>query len=356
MGRKCWYRIRFVKFVTSFKNYRNILNNNQNKLIMKSLILALSLCVGFVLKAETYSTQDYIQIWHQTAVEQMLEYEIPASITLAQGILESGNGNSRLAKEAKNHFGIKCHNTWNGATFIQDDDTKNECFRAYNSADESYRDHSLFLKGRKRYAALFDLRITDYKGWAKGLKSAGYATNPKYAHLLIEIIEKYDLHRFDKYTDVPNRNEKEELTLKATHKPEVKVNHQHHQSNTDEVTYEITKTNHQTLKNHNGVSYIVAKKGDTFYKISKEFNLAINQLYNYNEFNKKDVLSEGDIVYITPKRGRAKKGNTIYVCNSDMSLREVAHKEGLKLKKVLKLNLSETPDKKLPKGTKVILR
>ncbi len=326
---------------------------------MKKTVLTLLMFSSLVSNAITYSTKDYIEMWHKTAIEQMIQYKIPASITLAQGILESANGNSRLAREAKNHFGIKCHNTWNGDTFFQDDDKKNECFRAYQSADESYKDHSLFLSGRKRYAALFDLSITDYKGWAKGLKSAGYATNPKYAHLLIDIIEKYDLSKFDNmqneyYKEQEKQKEKELSTKPPSSQPKVK--HNHSNNSNYEITYEVGKNNHQTLQNHNGVKYILAKKGDTFYRLSKEFNLSIVQLYKYNEFNKKDVLKEGDIVYIAPKRGRAKKGYEIYVCKTDMTLRDVSHKEGIKLKKLLKLNLMENPDRTLPKGTKVILR
>ena len=128
----------------------------------------------------------------------MNRYGIPASITLAQGILESGNGESRLATEGNNHFGIKCHDNWNGKTIMADDDKKGECFRKYRKIKESYRDHSLFLTENKRYSFLFELKKTNYKAWAKGLKKAGYATNPKYPTLLIDLIEKYDLSRFDK--------------------------------------------------------------------------------------------------------------------------------------------------------------
>ena len=166
---------------------------------MKKLILISGLIFTQQLsQAAKNSTQDYIEQWKITAIEQMNEHQIPASITLAQGILESANGNSPLAKKANNHFGIKCHKSWDGGTFFQDDDLKNECFRSYDNAAQSYDDHSAFLTGRSRYAKLFDLKITDYKGWAKGLKSAGYATNPKYAHLLIDIIEKFDLDKYDK--------------------------------------------------------------------------------------------------------------------------------------------------------------
>ena len=149
-------------------------------------------------------TESYISKYSSVAVVEMNKYSIPASITLAQGILESGNGESRLAVDGKNHFGIKCHSNWNGKTIIVDDDEKGECFRKYSNVAESYRDHSLFLSERGRYSFLFAYKKSDYKKWAKGLKKAGYATNPKYASLLIDLIEKYQLYNYDKI-DQPNQ-------------------------------------------------------------------------------------------------------------------------------------------------------
>ena len=143
-------------------------------------------------------TEEYIETYKDIAIIEMNMYAIPSSITLAQGILESGNGESRLAIEGNNHFGIKCHDNWNGETIIADDDEKGECFRKYDKAADSYRYHSLFLAERERYASLFSLSSTNYKAWAKGLKKAGYATNSKYPTLLIDLIKKYNLSRFDK--------------------------------------------------------------------------------------------------------------------------------------------------------------
>jgi len=166
---------------------------------MKKCLLILFLFSCFLAVSQS-KTEAYIEKYSQIAVDEMNMYNIPASITLAQGILESGNGESRLAVDGKNHFGIKCHSNWNGKTIIEDDDEKGECFRKYNRVSDSYRDHSLFLNERGRYAFLFEYNKTDYKKWAKGLKKAGYATNPKYPTLLINLIEKYDLSRFDKGT------------------------------------------------------------------------------------------------------------------------------------------------------------
>ena len=154
---------------------------------MKKALLLFAL-LPLSLFAQRITPEEYIQTYKDIAIREMKTHKIPASITLAQGLLESGAGNSALAREAKNHFGIKCHKGWEGDTYYMDDDEKNECFRKYKNPEESFKDHSEFLCGRSRYAALFDLDITDYEGWAKGLKAAGYATNPKYAQLLIDRI------------------------------------------------------------------------------------------------------------------------------------------------------------------------
>lgn len=150
------------------------------------------------------TANDYISTYKSKAVKEMLLYKIPASIILGQGMLESGNGNSNLARNAKNHFGIKCHKEWTGPTFIMDDDEKNECFRKYDDVQDSYTDHSMFLTSRPRYASLFTLPKNDYTAWAKGLKSAGYATHPRYAEMLIEVIEKNRLYELDTITDWPH--------------------------------------------------------------------------------------------------------------------------------------------------------
>ena len=162
----------------------------------RSVFILFIICVLTV--SAQNKTERYIEQYSLNAVDEMNRYNIPASITLAQGILESGNGESRLATEGNNHFGIKCHDNWNGKTIIEDDDEKGECFRKYPKAADSYRDHSLFLTERGRYSFLFEYKKTDYKKWAKGLKKAGYATNPKYSTLLIDLIERYELNKFDK--------------------------------------------------------------------------------------------------------------------------------------------------------------
>ena len=204
----------------------------------------------------------YINQYSAFAVDEMYRSKIPASITLAQGILESGNGNSRLAREANNHFGIKCKNTWTGKTMYEDDDAPQECFRKYDAALDSYRDHSNFLMKNTRYAFLFDLEPTDYKSWAHGLKKAGYATNPQYADLLITFIERHKLDRFDgtKLSEEEDRELKEEKA-------------------------EIVKSYGKEFEN-NGVPAIRAKNGESFAQIALDYDIKVYQLYRFNDLTK----------------------------------------------------------------------
>jgi len=345
----------FIIFVTLKTILRNIgqQQSRTNYLFtMKKVLIFSSLLISaFTVKAEyqNHTTEDYIELWKSSAIEQMHNHKIPASITLAQGILESGNGNSRLARHANNHFGIKCHENWNGGTFYQDDDAANECFRSYTNASESYKDHSLFLTSRPRYSALFNLSITDYEGWAKGLKSAGYATNPKYAYLLIELVEKYNL---DQYDLMPKPVVEEQLVI-VVEEPMTEVTEIQ-----PEVVSEIelNQSKHKVFETKKDVQYVVVHQGDTYYRIAKEFNLGLWQLYKYNELGNRDVLEEGEYIYIAPKSNRAARDYDVFVCKENTTLREISQLEGIKLKKLMHYNFSDNADELLPKGTKVILR
>ena len=289
--------------------------------------------VGWSGVEKQISKKEYVEQWRTTAVQQMIQFKIPASITLAQAILESGSGNSELAKKGKNHFGIKCHG-WTGETMFIDDDQKNECFRVYASADESYVDHSDLLKTKKRYANLFNLEITDYKSWAKGLKEAGYATNPKYPELLINLIEDLKLDELDKL-GIQNNENAPVLASNAT-------------------SFQSQK--HQVWDHENKVKYVVAGKGDTYYRISREFGLALWQLYKYNDFGpKKDVLEEGDIVYIQPKRKRSKSAKSV-VLTEAMNVYQIAQLHAMTSEAIMNKNDIDSPDKVIPKGEKIILR
>jgi len=216
-------------------------------------------------------SESYIDRFKNIAISEMNGSGIPASITLAQGILESGNGNSRLAKEANNHFGIKCTTDWKGETILQDDDNKDDCFRVYKSPEESFKDHTEFLK-RKRYAPLFELDKNDYRGWANGLKTAGYATNPRYAELLISLVERYDLSRFDRMENEREKTIREDKVMK-------------------EIAMNIpTEKKQETVKSPVVMKIYEVRSGDTLTSVSKQFTLsvadlkALNGLENVNLF------------------------------------------------------------------------
>lgn len=317
---------------------------------MKALVVSISMLIGLQAFAEIskpISKEEYVSQWSTIAVEEMLKHNIPASITLAQGILESGSGNSELAREGNNHFGIKCHD-WKGKKMYKDDDKKNECFRVYDNADESFKDHSDFLVNRSRYAALFTYDRKDYKSWARGLKDAGYATNPKYPDLLINLIETLKLDRFDEVGDT-----KPDIA-RLTKPKKQKNNNSAKESGKTEVVVE-SATSHMVYTHPNKVKYVVAKKGDTYYRIAKEFGLTLRQLHRYNDFDaKKDVLSEGDIVHIFPKRARAKEKQKTY--QADKSILQIAQEEGVKVKSLMKLNNISSEETVVSKGEKVILR
>lgn len=310
---------------------------------MKRLLFVFLLAFPHFLQAQRITAEEYISIYKDIAIREMREHKIPASITLAQGLLESGCGNSELARVAKNHFGIKCHKEWTGNTFTMDDDEKNECFRSYENAEESFVDHSLFLVGRNRYAALFDLEITDYEGWAKGLKAAGYATNPKYAQLLIARINQYDLTRFDREA----LNIKEEETTVSEPIPEPQLSENQFEDfgllfNPDvKSAFEIVDMTDlgRFIYLNNGVKFIYAKEGETPKSIAKELGIPMRQIADYNYIsNPKDfVFLSGDVVYIVPLKNKCKHPSTFNV-DETMTMRDVALRFAVKLDKLQKYN------------------
>lgn len=304
----------------------------------KSLILIGFLTGSFYSGAVKITKKDYISMWKDVAIGEMLDHKIPASITLAQGILESGSGNSMLALEANNHFGIKCHG-WTGEKVYKDDDKKDECFRKYDSADQSFEDHSDFLLRYERYSGLFNYDVTDYKSWAKGLKKAGYATNPKYADLLIELIEDLELYQYDTYQNV-------------TPGVELLVENKGQESTV------VAKggNDHQIFLNDKKVRYVIAEKGDTFYQLAKEFDLNLSQLHRYNSFPKgKDCLVEGDIVYIMPKRRASLFKKETVSIEQPMHVQEISQKYGVSEKTLKRLN-SFAEDSLVSEGEIITLR
>lgn len=290
---------------------------------------------------------DYINKYKDIAIKKMHEYRIPASITLAQGILESGCGTSPLTVEANNHFGIKCHKEWTGMTYTYDDDEKGECFRKYANAEESFNDHSLFLTSRPRYSSLFALDIKDYKGWAYGLKSAGYATNPKYAEMLIRIIEENELYLYDsgKVNEQLVENRKEIIPdIKRTVKEEtIKMNFEY---------VEVTNGNRSIYQN-NGVRLVFSREGDNAQKIADDVGVHTFQILQYNELGKSEKIKEGAIIYIEPKK---KKSNIEYhIVREGESMRDIAQLYAVKLNSLYKRNsITEGHDPEV--GTTIYLK
>ena len=293
---------------------------------MKRLIIPLVLiCCCLALQAQTRNKQyeDYIKKYRELAVDEMKKYHIPASITLAQGLLESGAGQSTLARKSNNHFGIKCGSDWNGKTVSHDDDARGECFRAYKHPKQSYEDHSKFLAGRPRYASLFKLKITDYKGWARGLKKAGYATNPRYADQLIDIIELYDLDKYDKKGGLKWMKENPN-----PHQPYIA----------------------------NDLVYIVVRAGDSWKSISKEFDISQRKLRKYNDLYKGYTLQVGDILYLEKKNKKAGKEHIVHVLRAGESMYSISQKYGIRLKNLYKLNKMNAEDPAPEVGTILRLR
>jgi len=286
------------------------------------------------------STEAYIKRYKDIATKDMKQYKIPASITLAQGILESGSGNSRLARRANNHFGIKCHDGWHGKKIRVTDDARRECFRKYKSPEDSYRDHSRFLTQRSHYAFLFNYPITDYKKWAHGLKKAGYATNPKYPQLLIHLIEKYHLDQYDHAAKKRFRDKK--------HKPYSEPDLQHLES-AGKSLY-----GRQTFKNNNR-RLIFVKKGDTYNKIAAEFELPSKRLMRINESKAHPTLYPGDLIYLDRKSGKAKRNYPYHVVKQGETLWTIAQIYGIRLHR-LRLSNNLPKNYQAAAGTKLKVR
>ena len=283
-----------------------------------ALLLFLHLCLFAQRTNQAYWA--YIDQYKGIAIEQMHKYRIPASITLAQGLLESGAGRSSLATKANTHFGIKVSGNWTGPYVLKNDDAPNEKFRKYNNARESYEDHSRFLQGR-RYQGLFQLKITDYRGWARGLKAAGYATSPTYAESLIRIIEMYNLYQFDNGTYRQDRKNTAPVIPVANAKSSFFQTH--------------------TLYAHNKNYFIIVEIGDNMATISKETGVSLRKLYQYNDLPRDYAPTQGDLIYLKKKQKCASKQfkkNPIHIVEVNQSLFDISQLYGIRLKSLYKLN------------------
>jgi LysM repeat protein len=295
----------------------------------------------FICAQANYTTPlytNYIARYKDIAIREMNAYRIPASITLAQGLYESGCGQSELAVNANNHFGIKCHKEWAGPTYLMDDDDKQECFRKYSDPEQSYIDHSQFLATRDRYAPLFKLDITDYKGWAEGLKKSGYATNPEYASKLITIIEANQLNNLDKGEEAAIDIKLMSDTVLPVSAMPVGSRYLTGYSQPDVSRFVYVKTGnmgHNVYENE-GINFVYAKKGDTFLSIAREFDIFSFQIYRYNDLYKDDILTPGQIVYLEPKKRQSPA--RIHIAGKYDNLYAISQLYGVKLKQIQNYN------------------
>ncbi|MDL2224087.1 glucosaminidase domain-containing protein [Bacteroidales bacterium OttesenSCG-928-M06] len=265
---------------------------------------SLFLCISCSVQAQKLHSShlNYINKYSNIATDQMKKHKIPASITLAQGILESGAGQSAFVKESNNHFGIKCHTDWKGNRIYRADDGPNDCFRSYKKVEESFEDHSRFLANRARYSELFKLDITDYKGWARGLQKCGYATDKAYANKLIKLIDDYKLYEYDKNDGSLQKNIKR-----------------------------------QPFIDH-GLLYIVGESNDSYERIAEDMGFKVKDLLNYNEVPANFPVSKGDIIYLQKKNKQAEKPYFEHIVQIGESMHSISQRHGMQVERLYKLN------------------
>lgn len=350
--------------------------------MVKKLLLLLAALLAAVIPAvaQNARAQAYVERYAGYAVLEMHRSGVPASITLAQGMLESGYGTSRLAREANNHFGIQCHRNWTGERIKEMDNGELRDFRVYDSPLDSYRDHSDFLRGNRRYASLFELKRTDYKGWAKGLKKAGYAENPKYADLLIDLVEQHDLTRYDKMSladgeklvkQAGDREESEPAAVssdsgskdKKSTKEERRRKRRRQQRRDEQILREgyeeiqtetpaaleapkrVTKDDARVrfsmsrpMYRRGGTLCVQSVEGETYASIARSFNLFLREILRFNDLREERDLAPGTYVYIEAKARQAVRGLNVHVVQPGETLWDIAQLYGVKEKSLRKLN------------------
>lgn len=295
----------------------------------------------------------YIEKYKDLAISEMRRTGVPASITLAQGIIESDYGRSTLAREGNNHFGIKCHDDWNGQVIRHHDDRRNECFRKYRRVEESFYDHSDFLRNGSRYASLFNLDPTDYKSWARGLKQAGYATNPDYANMLIRKIEGNNLYYYDR---IENLGEETAMAAPPSRVPEtsIQVSNEGPGERQENGTGALPSRVPRVLEN-NRIQFIIVKDGETIAMIEDKFQMLKWELSKYNELSSDFTPVPGQLLYLQPKRDRAEPGKETHTVSEGDTMYSISQKYGIKVSKLYEYNRMAEGEEPLP-GTKVWLR
>jgi len=294
------------------------------------------------------SATTYIDNYKDLAISEMKRTGVPASITLAQGMIESDFGRSSLARLGNNHFGIKCHNDWTGSTITQHDDRRNECFRKYRRPEDSFYDHSDFLRSGSRYSFLFSFDPTDYKAWARGLKKAGYATNPDYANMLVRKIEENNLYNYDRgYTA---------SVIKPQVMGPVKTDSIVTKNDSIEPAHEIISSGTfgavmarvPRIMETNRLQYIIVKDGDTREKLENEFQLLRWELARYNELEENFTPVSGQVLYLQPKREKAEVGKDFHTTGKGETMYMISQKYGIKLRSLLEMNLMESGAEPIP--------
>lgn len=303
--------------------------------IRNSIVVFLLLVTSIVFAQKKELVTTYINTYKDLAVAEMKRTGVPAAITLAQGIHESGAGNSKLVLESNNHFGIKCKSNWTGESVRHDDDEKAECFRKYPASEQSYKDHSDFLKNGQRYASLFQLDPTDYKGWAKGLKAAGYATNPKYPEVLIKLIEDYDLQDYT-FTALGNGSDTKQIIAKNEQPVNIEIN-----PIVRPVPKETDYPSGQFKINDTKVVFV--KKGISFLSIAKQYDVDLSKIFEFNEIALSEITENDQLIYLQRKR---KKGNNeFHKVLPGETLYDIAQQEAIRIESLRELNWLNEEDK-----------
>jgi hypothetical protein len=316
----------------------------------KIVFLLLMLVVTIVAVGQQTTRAEYIERYKHIAIADMEKYGIPASIKMAQGILESNSGNARLAREANNHFGIKCKKDWTGDKISHDDDEKGECFRKYSKAEVSWHDHSEFLDKGARYQFLFELDPTDYKAWAHGLKQAGYATDKEYPAKLIKIIEENELYRLDRGEQI---SLDEIMAREEAAAAEGNYSYQNAaQINIDNYVVAMHQEGGYDIYSNNGVLFVVAAEGDNLAKLSVTLGIGQKRLRRFNDLLPNQNIVEGMIIYIQAKKSRSNIGSLIHTVQEGETLRSISQTYGIKLRALARRN-RYSPDVKLIKGQQI---
>lgn len=318
-----------------------------------AILFAIFLVSATALNAQRRLTaEEYIEKYKELAIIEQEIFGIPASVKMGQALLESDCGNSRLATLGNNHFGIKCKKEWTGETILHDDDALQECFRKYPSTEQSFRDHSEFLENSLRYQSLFLLEPTDYKGWARGLKDAGYATNPKYAELLIGMIERYELYALDAMDPGPD------LAIRNTAQPPVPQKEEDNapaRIDIDNYAVSVSKAGGHQVFYNNGSEFVTARYGETYEAIAASTGVAAAKLRKFNDAAAGYQPDEGEQVYIRAKKNKANNGKMIHLAKRNESLRHVSQMFGIKLVRLARLNRMDA-DSRLSDGQQIRLR